>query len=553
MPHPHYNPFSFQAVQRVMNAASPGPPGHTDIPQEAVGPLQEAGRALGLGQPDVAERALQRVLERFPGLAEAHRLLGIAALMRGERPAAVAHLRKVLAQRPADAVIHMNLGSALVESGETGAGLAHLERACELASGNAEYWCNLGVGYQFAEKLEPARDAFARAVALEPGHIRSRIKLAYALIILGETAAAVSTLRGTLRLQPDCVQAWEALGNLKTERLGLEDVRQLRQLLARAGMPDEMRISLAFTLAKALEDQSDYDAAYDVVAQANALQRRHVYWSRDEERARVDAIAQAFSEDMPDPVDSELGKEVIFVVHLPRSGSTLTEQILAAHPQVRGGDELLVLPDILDQESARRGKPFPQWVPEASREDWRRLGEDYLSRTRQVRGEHARLTDKTPNNWAFVGAALAMLPGARVVNARRDPLETCFSCFRQRFQVGCVFTYDLDDMVDYYAGYQRLSALWRQAYPQRYFENDYERLQEDTEGQIRRLLEFCELPFDPACLDFHRARRTVSTFSSAQVRQPLQRDTARSARYGARLDPLREKLRAAGIPLSGHP
>ena len=370
------------------------------------------------------------------------------------------------------------------------------------------------------------------------------------LAVLGDTPAAVQMLRGTLSRQPDSADAWVTLGHLKTERLGSEDVEQLQNLLQRSGMPDDVRIPLAFTLAKALEDQSRYAEAFDVVQDANALKRRHLHWSRDEERARVDAIAHAFPHALPEPDDRTRGEEVIFVVHMPRSGSTLTEQILASHPQVQGGDEILVLPDILDEESERRGRPFPQWVPEATGADWRRMGETYLERTRHLREQHPRFTDKTPNNWAFVGAALAMLPGARVVNARRDPLETCFSCYRQLFPVGCHFTYDLDDMVDYYAGYERLSAQWRRIFPQRYFENSYESLQSDTEGQIRRLLEFCELPFDPACLDFHRTRRAVLTLSSTQVRQPLQKDTARSARYGDKLDALRAKLLAAGIPLA---
>ena len=530
-----------------MNKAPPGSAGSTPIPPESASLLQEAGRALAQGQPEAAERLLARVLERIPDLVEAHRLTGIAALMRGQHARAIESLRTVLVQHPDDALIHMNLGSALIESRQTHDGLAHLRRACELAADNAEYWCNLGVGYQFAEQLEPAREAFARAVELQPGHLRARIKLAYACILLGETAAAVTSLRETLRLHPDCVDAWMALGNIKTERMDAGDVRQLQSLLKRPGMPDDQRVVLGFALAKALEDQSAHEAAYDVVAEANALHRRRVYWSRDEERARVDAIARAFSGDMPEPLDPTLGKEVIFVVHMPRSGSTLIEQILASHARVQAGDELQVLPDLLDEESRARGKPFPQWMAEAEAADWHRMGKTYLQRVRDLLGTPERFTDKTPNNWAFVGAALAMLPGARVVNARRDPLETCFSCYRQLFQVGCNFTYDLDDLVDYYAGYERLSALWREKFPRRFFENGYETLQEDTEGQIRRLLDFCDLPFDPACLEFHRTRRTVRTFSAAQVRQPLQKDTARSARYGARLDPLRDRLRAAGI------
>ena len=474
-------------------------------------------------------------------------MMGIAELETGQHTKAIANLRKELRLRPNDATINMTLGSVLVVSGAAKDGLEYLERACELAPNAAVAWCNFGVALVFVEKMEEARDAFEHALAIAPGFIKARTKLSEVLVSLGDKTAAVQVLRGTLRQQPDCVDAWVALGNIKTEPLGEEDIRQLRTLLKRPGIPDDIRIPLTFTLAKALEDQSDFSAAFDTVCAANTLKRRHVYWSRDEERERVAAIAEAFERPLPDPLDPNLGEEVIFVVCLPRSGSTLTEQILASHSQVKGGDELHVLREVLEEESSRHSKPFPKWVCAASSADWKRLGESYPERTRKFRGQHPRFTDKSPSNWAYVGAALAMLPGARIVNSRRDPLETCFACYRQLFVRECHFTYDLDDMVDYYAGYQRLSALWEAKFPHSYFENQYELLQKDMEGQIRRLLDFCNLPFDPSCLAFHQTRRTILTLSSAQVREPLRKDTARSERYGSKLDPLHAKLRMAGL------
>lgn len=516
-------------------------------PPAVVRLLQEASHALSLGRPESAEQSLDRVLELASDHVEAHRLMGIAALMTGKHAKAIDNLRSALAQRPGDATINMTLGSALIETGESEAGLTHLKRACELAPKTAGTWLNFGIGLKFAGHMEQARDAFKQVVAIDPGHIPARTKLAEVLVSLGDTPAAVSMLREILNRRPDDTNAWFILGSVKSEPLSSEDVRQLQNLVDRAGLPDHSRIPLMYTLAKALEDQSDYAAAFDMVDKANALKRRHLSWDRNDERVRVEAIAQAFSGPLPEPSDPTFGKEVIFVVCLPRSGSTLTEQILASHPRVQGGDELLVLPNILNEESDRRGQPFSQWVPNATRVDWRRLGEDYLERTREIRGQHPQFTDKGPSNWAYVGAALAMLPGAHIVNSRRDPLETCFSCYRQMFPIGAQFSYDLDDMADYYAGYDRLSALWRQKFPRRYFENQYESLQKDTEGQIRRLLDFCELPFDPACLAFHQTQRTVQTMSSAQVREPLRHNTARSTHYGAKLDPLRAKLHAAGV------
>jgi len=510
--------------------------------------LQEAHRALSRNQTGLAQQALARVLAAEPDCAEALRLMGIAALIAGNNRDAIAYLRRALAASPEDSTLCMNLGSALFEIGDTDAGLDHLRRACELAPGSASTWYNYGKALQFAARMEPAQDALRQAVAADPNYVKARNALAAVLSSLGDPGGAVAIHRQTLRQQPDCAEAWFALANLKVERFDQNDATTLQRQLARPDLPDDARILLGFTLAKAMEDHADYAGAFDVLRKANALKRRYVHWNRAEERARVEAIARAFADPVPAPLDATLGKEVIFVVCLPRSGSTLTEQILASHPQVQGGDEIEVLPQILDEESRRRGQPFPAWVRSASAQDWRRLGEEYLARTQRWRQPNLRFTDKNPSNWAFVGAALAMLPGARVVNSRRDPLETCLGCYRQLFGNRTVsYSYDLDDMVDYYAGYARLSGLWEQRFPGQYFEHEYEALQADPEAQIRRLLDFCGLPFDPACLDFHRTSRTVLTISSAQVRQPLQRDTARSARYGDRLDPLRARLRAAGL------
>ena len=514
--------------------------------------LHAARHALGVGQTGAARRALAQALLLAPGDAEAHRLLGIAALMDGDSRRAVVHLRDALAARPQDATIHMTLGNALFETGAADAGLDSLQRACELAPDDAAAWYNLGRALQVSARLQPACDALRRAVALAPDYVKARNALATVLTNLGDASAAVATLRETLRRHPGNAEAWFALGNLKTERLDGDDVARLRSLFRQPGQPDDARILFGFTLAKALEDQADYPAAFDVVAEANAIRRRELYWSRDEERARIEAIARAFAQPLPAPLDATLGYEVIFVTSVPRAGSTLVEQILASHPEVDGGDEIPVLPEILDEESERRGCAFPAWVPAATAKDWHRLGLEYLERTRHWGRQHRRFTDKNISNWAFVGAALAMLPGARVVNARRDPLETCFACYRQLFATGVHFSYDLDDMVDYYAGYARLCALWRQRFPGQYFDHDYEALTQDAEAQIRRLLQACELSFDPACLAYHQTPRAVLTISSAQVRQPLHRDTARGPRYGDRLDPLRARLHAAGLlPTTG--
>jgi hypothetical protein len=262
----------------------------------------------------------------------------------------------------------------------------------------------------------------------------------------------------------------------------------------------------------------------------------------------VDAILRIFANEMPPPLDPELGREAILIVSIPRSGSTLVEQILASHPEVEGANEIKDMPEVIDAESRRRRSAFPLWAPDASAEDWQRLGNEYLARTAPWRKSKPRFTDKSLVTWYLVGAALTMLPAARVVIVRRDPVETCLACYRQCFTEQTGFTCDLDEMADYCIDFSRLTRFWLERYPGRVLDLPYESLVDEPEPVIRNLLDFCGLPFDPACLAFHKTPRTVlSAPSAAQVRQPLRRDTARSARYGEKLDGLRQRLRDAGL------
>jgi hypothetical protein len=226
---------------------------------------------------------------------------------------------------------------------------------------------------------------------------------------------------------------------------------------------------------------------------------------------------------------------------MPRSGSTLVEQILASHSQVEGGGELPDLPMVLTEDSRRRGVAFPHWVAAAGGDDWARLGRRYLERTAHWRERRPRFTDKLPYNWFYVGAIRAMLPGARVIVARRDPLETCFSCYRQHLAQN-EYTRTFADLAAFWRDFDRAATRWRELHPAHVFESSYEELVAEPQARIRALLDFCGLPFEAQCLEFHRTEREVHTPSAMQVREPLRRDTARSARYGSLLDPLRAAL-----------
>jgi Flp pilus assembly protein TadD len=505
--------------------------------------MAEAGRALGQGKLDDAERLLAQALAADAGLADAQYLYGVTWLMRGQPGKGADWLRKAVAQRPGDVSMQTYLGCALHDAGAFEEALIHLRRACELAPRQAKLHYNLGKALKETGHLRDADDAFHQTLTLDAQHVLARLGVADIATMQGDIPRAVAEYRQVLRQQPERAEAWHGLANLKTEPLGPADIDLIRRALGQPNLPPDTRVLLGFSLFRALEDQRDYAGAFEALRQANAEKRQQVQWDATAERARIDRIMQAFSAPLPAPLDATLGHEVIFIASMPRSGSTLVEHILATHPEVEGANEIGDLPQVIEDESRRRGQPFPQWVTAATADDWQRLGQDYLTRTAHWREKRPRFTDKNVVNWPLLGAVRLMLPGAKIIHCHRDPLETCFSCYRQLFRNGVHYSYNLDEMAEHYRDYERLSRFWLTRHPQHVLDFPYETLVQQPEPQIRQLLAFCDLPFDPACLSPHQTRREVlSTASAAQVREPISAYTERSAPYLEWLQALRQRL-----------
>jgi tetratricopeptide (TPR) repeat protein len=510
--------------------------------------LARARREWDLRQFDAAEHSLTSMLALAPDDAEAIRLLGMTAQRLGKHAKATDCFRRVLATWPADSDLRVCLGIALYEQGKVDEALTHLRRASELAPYSAAAWFNLGEALAREAHTHDAVAALRRAIEIDPAHLSARLSLARVLASLGEVDAAIAEFREVLRRDPDNFEAWFGLSNLNTVPFDAADTAHLQRALARPGLSPRARELLGFAYAKALENRGDHARAFDEFGVANASRRRRVKWDAAGERRRIDEILRVFGGGLPAPVDAQLGREAILIVSIPRSGSTLVEHILASHPEVEGANEIKDMTEVVDAETERRKSAFPLWVPDATPQDWHRLGSEYLDRTARWRKVKPRFTDKSLVSWYLVGAALAMMPAARAIVVRRDPVETCLACFRQCFSERSGFACSLDEMADYCIDFLRLTRFWLDKYPDRVLDIEYEALTADPEAVIRRLLDFCGLPFDPACIDFHKTARTVqSAPSAAQVRQPMRRDTARSARYGDKLDSLRQRLRDAGV------
>jgi tetratricopeptide (TPR) repeat protein len=514
--------------------------------------LARARNEWGQQQFEAARQSLISVLALAPDEPDAIRLLGMAAQRLGDHARAIECFRRVLAVGLDDADLRIGLGISLFERGEADEALTHFRQACKLEPDSTSAWFNLGEALARQAHTEQAIAALRRALELDPTHLSAHLSLARAQANLGKVDAAVTGFREVLRRDPANAEGWFGLSNLNVVRFDAADTASLQRAMAREGLSLRDRELLGFTFAKALESQGDYAQAFEVYRAANASRRRRVQWDAAGEHRRIEAILRAFAGETSTSIDASLGHEAILIVSIPRSGSTLVEQILASHPEVEGANEIRDMKEVIDAETKRRNSAFPLWVPDATAEDWQRLGCEYLARTARWRQTRPRFTDKSLVTWYMVGPALAMLPAARVVVVRRDPVETCLGCFRQCFSEASGFACDLDELADYCSDFLRLTRFWLDKYPSRVFDLQYEALVAEPDTVIRRLLDFCNLSFAPACLEFHKTARTVQSLpSAALVRQPLRRDTARSALFGGKLDRLRQRLRNADVDAQG--
>ena len=475
---------------------------------DAVAALQAAARAIRDNRPGEAEQLLAGLRKRMPMHAEVLRIGAILRLQQRRAPEAVAMLRDAIAAHPGDALLHSDLGSALVAVGDRDAAIAAWRDACALAPRQPMPWFNLGRNLQLAGDSEAALGALQRCGALAPEFLPAHVLAGDALLHLGRLDDSAQAYRAALRQHPACGDAWRGLANIKSRPLSDEDCAALRAQLARGDVGEEDRIAMAYALGAGEEANGNHAAAFAALSEANARLRRRAPWNRAAFAGFIDAMLEATAS-LPAPRDPRLGHEAIFIVGMPRSGSTLFEQILAAHPEVEGASELTELGEVIQAESRRRGKPFPRWIPDASADDWQRMGRDYLQRTARWRSARPRFTDKLPENWKLAGVLRAMLPGATVVETRRDPLETAWSCFRQPFYQLPHFSCDFADIAACLRGSERAMDAIRARDPGHIRLFRYEQLQSDPEAVVRALLDACGLGFDPACLAFHRAARNT--------------------------------------------
>lgn len=505
--------------------------------------VRDAERFLTAGRFAEADNAAACALALEPDDASALACFARAQLARGRLTEAIAAFRQALSQQADDAALLDGLAQAQASAGAVADAIVTLRRRVAVRP-DAAGWFDLGLQLDRQAECAEALEAARHALALAPRHIAARFLAARALTALGRIDEAAAEYR-TLTTNPsDAARAWFGLADLKTAAFSDEDVATMRRLAGNPRAGDDERLLAGFAAGLACEARGRHAEAMAHFHEANHLRRRTLRWDAGAHRRYCAAVREAFY--APSAAVGGLGEQVLFIVGMPRSGTTLVEQMLAAHPDVVGASELPYLEHVIQEESARRSQPFPLWVGTTGTADWERLGRRYLQLTERWHGK-LRFTDKLPENWPYVGAALAMLPGARVIGCERDLLETCWSCYKQLFAPHRIaWSYDLDELAGYAHDSRRMWTWWQQRDPARCHTLVHERLLAQPEHEIRELLAFCGLDFDPACLAPQTAQRVTRTASAAQIRQPLQRDTSRRSRYGDLLAPLDAALARAG-------
>lgn len=514
------------------------------LPRNLVDMASALRRALSRRDFDDARIGVAVLTKHAPQHPEVLRLRGAYDFARGEPALALQSLAAAVRSRPRDDLIYHHLGGCYEQLGDNAHALKAFQSACNENPERPEYWVNFGRALTVGGWNAHAAAAFQQAVKLAPDDQRARAMLASALNLEGRADDAAGEYRKILAQHPGSGLSWWGLAVLKPMPLGDDDVQTMRGALADADLDNHDRMAIHFALAHALEAQHDYAGALDSLDAAHALAALgRTPWDGAGSAAELERILDAFATPRAPHAD-DLGREVIFIVSLPRSGSTLVEQILASHSQVTGTAELPDLPQVLSDASMRHGKTLPEWAPTLNDESWRSLGEAYLQRTARWRQDTPRHTDKMPDNWHHIGAILSMLPHARVVVVRRDRLETTLACYRMLLD-GHDYTHTFAGLAECWRQFDHAIDVWQSRCPDRVRVQSYEALTAEPDAQIRALLDFCDLPFEQSCIDFHATQRRVTTPSAAQVRQPMRRDTARADQYGALLDPLREAL---GLP-----
>jgi tetratricopeptide (TPR) repeat protein len=528
------------------------------LPQDAEAHVNFAAALRAAGDYQRAVDINQRALAISPSLAQAHNNLGVALQDLHHINDAISCYRRAIELMPNFAEAHSNLGSALKEIEQFDAAVASYQRALEINPNHAKVLSNLGAIKQSLGDVVSATENYRRALELDPSCIEAMLGICQLCVECGDLESANNLLHTLLGISPNNLDARYLQTQINRATPNDSNMSALIDIEdsfrhSKTPIPFKQSALLHFSLGKCFDDIGEYDKAFSHFAQGCKLKRSTINHDALQISRHFDEIIRIFNQQTITQLRNSacLSELPIFILGMPRSGTTLTEQIISSHPEVYGAGELPDLLDVVHHDASDNRMTYPHNIVSGTTPEtiaaWAR---EYVSRLQHRAPMAKRITDKMPSNFLALGLIHALLPNAKIIHVNRNPVDTCVSCFTQLFTTGQYYSYDLTELGQYYADYTRLMNHWRNVLPPNAFlDVRYEDIVANPEIEARRLIQFCNLDWDVACLNFYRSERSVQTASRIQVRQPIYNTSvARWRRYGSALDPLLNSLGKLAAP-----
>ena len=527
-------------------------PQNKSIKEEASNPPQDQITALAnlyqSGQMTKTEQACRELLQLYPQSLFVMSVLAVTFSVQGKLQEAVQAYNRVIQLKPDHAEAYNNRGSTLYNHGQLEGAIKDYEKAIQLKPDFGPAYANRGgIKHEIGDSESALKD-LNRAIELSPGNANAYKNKAIISTERGKFTEGVAHLEKALEIDPAFADAHRTLSQYKKYKADDPHIPLMEKLVEAATTNDNDRTHLSFALAKAHDDLKDYAASFHYIKIANDLIKKRIGYSIDNERKVFEGTKKLFSRQIPSVSASESTVCPVFIVGMPRSGTTLTEQILASHSMVHGAGELTTMGELIGPLVEQ--KLNDPKMPDITLEEVQGIREGYLKAIKALEVSEQVITDKMPANFRLIGLIISAFPEAKIVHMNRDPMAVCWSNYKYYFAAlmsgsgrALGFSSDLDDLAEYYKLYLDLMAFWRERFPGRIYDLDYESLTLNQEDETRRLLEFCELDWEDNCLDFHETSRVVKTASLSQVRKKIYTGSSEAwKKYEKYLEPLKNKL-----------
>ena len=489
---------------------------------EDYGLLYKGVRHLHASRYRKAEDAFKKVLMEDENNIDALRFMGILAFKSGNHDIAEAVLTKALKLDPTYSLVWANLAQVFSVTGQLDKAKKSFKNILNMDPKNGLIWAEYGTVLTKLANYREGRDAYLKALEFKPNSPRVHLSLGHVYKTMGEINASINSYKNTIIQNNLSGEAYWSLANLKTYSFSENEIKDMEKTL-KGDMSDIERSQMHFALGKAYEVKKDFDRSFRNYYEGNKVKKGLIKYSSDDTSDNTKRILDFFSNENINNLSksSTNNPDPIFVLGMPRSGSTLVDQIISSHSKVDGTQELPNIIKIAAELNNHKQNSYPEVLKELDDLKISKLGKDYISETTWARDNAPFFIDKMPNNFIHIGLIKTILPNAKIIDTRRDPMDTCFSCFKQFFARGQLFTYSMEDLGNYYADYIRAMNHWHKVYGKDIFTIHYDDVINKTEETIRELIDYCNLPFEQECLEFYKSSRPVKTPSAEQVRQPI--------------------------------